>query len=261
MTDITFHDAEAAARLADVRAELVEHFRAAWEWEAVPCVMCGPKQASSLLVVKDGIDVRRCEACGHVFVSPRLPEAAVGELYGNAYWDIYSQAIGSPSLRDRVRFDYENGFGKLRRDILPFRQRGRLLDVGASNGGLVRAARESGFSAEGLEPSAEICELSRDLQGVDLYCGDIRDGHFTPESFDIITMHDVLEHVFEPFEVLVACRKVLAPRGIVVVETPTTDALDAVKDFEEWECMSPLEHVHLFSEANLAELFHRADLK
>jgi 2-polyprenyl-3-methyl-5-hydroxy-6-metoxy-1,4-benzoquinol methylase len=211
-----------------------------------------------LAITKDGIDVRRCSECGHLFVSPRLPEAAVSELYGNAYWDTYTQAIGSPALRDRVRFDYENGFGKLNRDVLPYRQSGRLLDVGASNGGLVRAARERGFTAEGLEPSADICALAAELQGIELYCGDIRDGHYPSGSFEIVTMHDVLEHVFEPLEILEACREVLVPGGILITETPTTEALDGRLDLAQWECMSPLEHVHLFSEANLARLYARA---
>ncbi len=251
-TEFTFHDPERTAAAEGIRRDLVAQLRARWSWEEVVCVVCAHATPTEPVSAKDGIEVVRCCACGHVFVSPRLPEEAVSELYGSTYWDLYQPAVGSPALAERVLFDYQNGFGKLERDVLPYRRPGRLLDVGASNGGMVRAARERGFDAHGIEPSAEVCDLARQLQGVELYCGDIRDNHFAAGSFDVVTMHDVLEHVFAPLEILRACRRVLAPGGLLVVETPTTDALGYLRDGDAWQNMSPLEHVHLFSEANLA---------
>ncbi|HMD45965.1 MAG TPA: class I SAM-dependent methyltransferase [Acidimicrobiales bacterium] len=252
-----FHDPQLAAEHADLRLALIGRMRDHYSWHDVPCVLCGPDVPTSLHTTKWTMDVRACDGCGHLFVSPRLPEEAVPELYGHAYWDEYSRGIGSPTLADRIAFDHQNGFGKLARDVEPFTGPCRLLDVGASNGGMVRAARERGFAAEGIEPSPETCAVAKDAHGIDLICGDVRTAGLADASFDVVTMHDVLEHVFEPLEILAACRQVLAPGGLLVIETPTTDSSDFLVTGDDWSDLSPLEHVHLFSEANLARALER----
>jgi len=251
-TVMQFYDPEAAARNQGLRDQLVDRMRSTYLWQEVPCVLCGPGAPSSYAVSKYGIDLRRCDWCDHLFVSPRLPEEAVPDLYGNAYWDDYARGVGSPTLEDRVAYDYQNGFGKLGRDVLPHRTGGRLLDVGASNGGMVRAARDRGFAAEGVEPSPETCAIAKRAHDIDLHCWDVRHLGLPARTFDVVTMHDVLEHLFEPIEVLRECRRLLAPGGLLVLETPTTDSLDFLVQGIGWADLSPLEHVNLFSEANAA---------
>jgi SAM-dependent methyltransferase len=256
-----FHVPELAEQHRQRRDDVIDRLRAQYRWDDVPCVLCGPAAATSHATTVDGIDLRTCDECGHLFVSPRLPEAAVADLYGQAYWTDYCLGIGSPTLAERTEYDYRNGFGKLQRDVLPFASAGRLLDVGASNGGTVRAARDLGFAAQGVEPSADICAAAKEAHGIELYCGDLRDLGLAAGSFDVVLLHDVVEHLFEPLAVLEACRRVLADGGVLVAETPTTDALTYVVDGDNWECMSPLEHVHLFSEENLARLVRRAGFR
>ena len=41
-----------------------------------------------------------------------------------------------------------------------------------------------------------------------------------PSSFDVVMMISVLEHVWEPLEVLRACRRVLRPKGSLVLNVP-----------------------------------------
>lgn len=246
-----FHDPDLAAQHTGLLDGLVARLRERYVWEDVACALCGPNASSSYATTKHGIDLRTCDACGHLYVSPRLPEEAVTELYGSAYWDDHAKAVGSPTLAERVAFDYQNGFGKLARDVQPYRRQGRLLDVGASNGGMVRAAREQGYVASGIEPSPDICALSERENGVELICGDLRTADLPPESLEIVTMHDVLEHLFDPIGTLRACREVLATGGLLVVETPTTDSLERHLRGDAWSQLNPLAHVNLFSEANL----------
>jgi SAM-dependent methyltransferase len=256
-----FHNSTKARDHAQLMARLVADMRARYEWEDVDCAVCGEPGPSTPAFDKWGLTMRTCDRCGHLFVSPRLPEAAVPELYGHAYWTDYSQAIGSPTLAQRIEFDYRNAFYKLRRDVLPFRTSGRLVDVGASNGGLVRAANESGFVACGVEPAADICALARAAHGVEMPCGDIRTLPFADASFDVVTMHDVLEHVFDPVGTLHACRRVLAPGGLLVVEMPSGDSVLAIEQGADWAQYSPLEHVNIFSEHNAARVMRHAGFR
>jgi SAM-dependent methyltransferase len=257
-----FHDPDKVRANRHIMERLVADFRARYEWIDVPCVVCGtPAEDTSFAFEKWGMDMRRCDGCGHLFVSPRLPEAAVPELYSSSYWTEYCQAIGSPTLAERLEFDHRNGFGKLHRDVLPFRSSGRLLDLGASNGGAVRAAVELGFEAYGLEPSSEICDLARRAHGVQMFAGSLAEQSFPDGWFDVVISHDVLEHMFEPVVELREVRRVLGPGGLLVIETPTTDSLNALDDGVDWAVYSPLEHVHLFSERNLSRVVAEAGFR
>ena len=210
---------------------------------------------------KWGITVCRCPGCSHLFVSPRMPKEAVPALYGSRYWHAHALATGCPPLAERLQFDYENAQTKLDRDVLPFRRSGRLLDVGASNGGFVRRASEQGFVAIGLEPSAEICSLARSANRVEMHCGTLLDDLFRPGSFDVMTLHDVLEHLLEPGADLIAAERLLAPGGLLVIETLTSSSLELAELGTDWPLLSPLEHPHYFSEHGGATLIQRSGLR
>ena len=244
-----FHDPELARERRHILDKLIARMRS-YAWTDVPCVVCGETERLDVALEKWGITMKRCGVCEHLFTSPRMPDHAVPELYGNFYWQQYQVAIGSPSIEERLAFDHANGDWKLRRDVLPHRSRGRMLDVGASSGGLVKQAADRGFDAAGLEPSADICEMARRAHGVTMYCGTLAEQEFADGAWDILTLHDVLEHMFEPVEEIREMRRVLAPGGLLVIETPSTSSRNHTEQGVEWSTISPLEHVHLFNEAN-----------
>jgi SAM-dependent methyltransferase len=248
-----FHDPELARQRRGMLDELIAQMRR-HPWTPVPCVVCGEAEQLSPAHEKWGIAMRRCDRCGHLFTSPRMPAAAVAELYGSFYWEQYQVAIGSPSLEERLAFDLAGGRHKLERDVLPHRRSGRLLDIGASSGGLVRQALDAGFDAAGLEPAPEVCRRAREVHGVRMYEGTLAGQAFPDASWDVITLHDVLEHLFEPVDELREIHRVLAPGGIVVIETPTTDSLNHAEQGVAWSTISPLEHVHLFSQRAAQQL-------
>jgi SAM-dependent methyltransferase len=244
-----FHDPKLASERRHILDQLIARMRS-YPWSDVPCVVCGEGERLDVALEKWGITMKRCEVCDHLFTSPRMPEHAVPELYGSFYWEQYQVAIGSPSIQERLAFDSGNGHLKLRRDVLPHRGSGRLLDVGASSGGLVKQASDMGFDAAGLEPSPEICTLARRAHGVTMYCGTLAEQEFADGAFDVITLHDVLEHMFEPVREIREMRRVLAPGGLVAIETPTSLSRNHADQGVEWTTISPLEHVHVFNEAN-----------
>jgi SAM-dependent methyltransferase len=98
----------------------------------------------------------------------------------------------------------------------------RLLDVGCAHGWFLEAAARRGYVTTGLEPDPTIAALTR------------RDGHAVisgffprdlPENavFDVITFHDVFEHLPSPREAADACFRRLSPGGILVVVIPSSE--------------------------------------
>lgn len=247
-----FHVPEVAAANRHLVGPLIAELKS-FAWSDVPCCVCGALRGRPAWE-KEGITVCSCESCGHLWVSPCMPEEAAAILYSSRYWEELQPGVGSPSLEQRVEFDYGNGDYKLKRDVLPYRQAGRLLDVGASNGGLVRRAQELGFQAAGLEPSADVCALARRAHGVVMFAGTLAEQRFPDASWDVITLHDVLEHVLDPVDELREIRRVLAPGGLFACETPTSSSLDFADLGVEWPTLSPVEHLNYFDERNAARV-------
>ena len=105
----------------------------------------------------------------------------------------------------------------------------KLLDVGAGRGELVRVAIESGaaeavgidYSADAVEMAGETLSAHRDDPRIRVIQGDARQLPFEDDSFDLVTMLDVVEHL-APAELAMAlaqARRVLRPGGHLFVHT------------------------------------------
>ena len=103
---------------------------------------------------------------------------------------------------------------------------GRFLEIGCAGGWLLKAAGEAGWKARGVEISKEAAEFAAKKLGLEVFCGSLNEATFPPESFDVIYMADVLEHVPDPVGFSVELRRIVAPQGYVVVCGPT--ALNAL---------------------------------
>ena len=134
---------------------------------------------------------------------------------------------------------------------------GRWLEVGFGAGALLATAEEFGFEALGLDVRPACVEGMRAL-GYAAEQGRLEDLD-AAESFDVVSLADVLEHVPFPAETLAAARRVLRPGGLLFVSAPNLDCL-------EWRVLhqagknpywAELEHYHNFSREHLCWLLDR----
>lgn len=248
---ITFHDpTRCKPELYQERLKMLS----AVKRQKVACPVCDSHVSYDVLGTKLGFQVVRCSRCRHVYVNPQLDPEAVALIYDHSYWDELQPSVGSPSLQERLAFDYQNALAKLQRDILPWKTNGRFLDVGCSNGALVKRAMEIGFEAVGLEVSDDVADVGRKVFGVDVRAGTVLTVGLPQASFDVVTMYDVVEHMFSPRADLNGVHGLLRPGGIVVIETVNTDSLNFQEYGLDWTYVMPVEHVHYFSEANLIKV-------
>lgn len=102
----------------------------------------------------------------------------------------------------------------------------RLLDVGAGLGELVVCALERGADAYGIEPDADAAAIARLLlesRGHDPERVQAGVGETLPHddaSFDVVTCHNVLEHVRDVRAVVTELTRVVRPGGHVLVSVP-----------------------------------------
>jgi 2-polyprenyl-3-methyl-5-hydroxy-6-metoxy-1,4-benzoquinol methylase len=103
--------------------------------------------------------------------------------------------------------------------------RGRLLDIGAGRGELLQAAIEAGWSAVGIEPSASFAEqISRHSQA-EVRQDSLEDCHFESESFDVVILSAVLEHLYDPSRTIGEIARILRPGGVLFLDVPNEAGL------------------------------------
>jgi 2-polyprenyl-3-methyl-5-hydroxy-6-metoxy-1,4-benzoquinol methylase len=104
---------------------------------------------------------------------------------------------------------------------------GHLLDVGCAVGFLLVAARERGFTVQGVEMSAWASQYARDENQLDVKTGRLETANFPAASFDAVVMADVIEHLTDPPNTLQAIHRVLKPDGRLLLLTPDVGSIAA----------------------------------
>ena len=145
-------------------------------------------------------------------------------------------------------------------------EKGKLLDVGAATGFFLTLARRRGWTVQGVEVSPHAAQMARD-KGLDVRTGIIGTVEFEPQSFDVVTMWDVIEHMENPRLELDCIARLLKPSGILAINTPDAGSALAKIAGNHWHLVIPPEHLNLFTEASLRKALsqtgfdHLASLK
>lgn len=125
--------------------------------------------------------------------------------------------------------------------------RKRLLDVGCGNGQFLVQMQQLGWEVAGVEPDPEAVCLAKKHLGSGIFQGTLEKAKFPDDSFDAITMNHVIEHVPNPIELLVECRRDLKPGGKLVVVTPNIRSLVRCLFGKYWSGWEVPLHFFLFS--------------
>ncbi len=101
---------------------------------------------------------------------------------------------------------------------------GRFLDVGAGEGWALNFFAQIGWSCLGLDYSGFGCEKQNPNVSERLITGDIYNNLALlinrQERYNLILLDNVLEHVLDPFSLLVNLQKLVSPGGVLIVEVP-----------------------------------------
>jgi SAM-dependent methyltransferase len=126
-----------------------------------------------------------------------------------------------------------------------------------------RLAQNLGFIAQGVEPAPKAAAAAQ-AAGLNVRQGLLQEMDYPADSFDAITLFEVLEHVREPLPLLRECYRVLAPRGLVVIGTGNTASWTAVAMKSRWEYLDIGRHgghVSFFNPWSMTVLAQRAGFR
>lgn len=173
--------------------------------------------------------VVRCAKCGLVYLNPRLSPDRIIEAYAGGEDRAF---IKQDNMRIRTFVEALKELSeKYQLKLLP---ETKVLDVGCAGGAFLRAAKQVGLSPIGVEPSYWLSEYARKEHGLDVRTGTLPEQIFDLESFDLITLWDVIEHLPDPGKELDQIYTILKPSGILVVNYPDFASLPAMLLGRKW---------------------------
>jgi len=207
----------------------------------------------------------RCGNCSHQYPNPMpFPEGSLDELYVDA--DAYFRGHD-------VEKKKQNGLGLMREFERRLGKKGRFLDVGCGAGELLWAAKESGWDAQGIDPSKEFIEIGRERLGVEGRVCTLEEAAFPDEHFDAVIMGGIIEHLYNPLETLKEIHRILKPDGWFWFDAPNEDGLYMkIGNFymrflrgKDWVVTLaptfPPYHVQGFNVKSLRKIVERADFE
>jgi 2-polyprenyl-3-methyl-5-hydroxy-6-metoxy-1,4-benzoquinol methylase len=230
----------------------------------------------------------RCSHCKSGYLDPRPNQETVGLAYANYVTHepqrpIPTQAIKLARLKLRNgylnrKFGYHEspswrcGYWIMR--LMPFPIRGewdhrarhlripefgtnRLLDVGCGNGNFLRDARSAGWDVQGTDLDPVAVETARRL-GISVWEGRYDTAPFDPSSFDVITTHQVIEHVPDPLIFLRTLFNWLKPGGLLWIGTPNLDCPIHERFGEFYGNLHPPQHTVMLNQTSLINLTQSA---
>ena len=128
------------------------------------------------------------------------------------------------------------------RHIPKARKGSRLLDVGSGDGSFLSRARGAGWDVVGVEPDPQAWAISRQA-GLDVRHGGVECVSGERESFDVITMNHVIEHVRDPRQELLQAYALLKPAGLLYLETPNIESRGHEHFGPHWYALDPPRHL------------------
>lgn len=212
--------------------------------------------------------LRRCNTCDHVSTNPIPGPDILSEYYPAKYYS-YAEPIDG-GLSGRVKrwlFQVASDpVGKMARSflgkhiaILPVRSHsGSVLDMGCGSGKFLSFMKGVGWKTYGTDISPQAVEVAKS-RGHQVSCGDVRQAGFSDNFFDLITLNNVLEHVYDPIGTLQELHRILRPGGELIICVPNFDCYERQVFGEHWNPLKIPVHFHHFNSKSLALALLTAD--
>lgn len=223
------------------------------------CPLCKGESWAHYLDCKDytvSLEVFRlmqCNGCSLVATSPRPAPEDLGGYYASE--DYISHTESKKGLINRIylmarKYALGNKKRLINREM---DRRGNLLDYGCGTGAFLHSMAEDGWQVQGIEPDEQARAIAEKRNGQKIQTPSDLSG-FAENSFDVITLWHVLEHVYEPLELCKEFFRILKPGGKLYLALPNHLSQDARKYRGAWAAYDVPRHLFHFNRLNINDI-------
>ena len=134
--------------------------------------------------------------------------------------------------------------------------KGRILDIGAGTGDFLLECKNQNWDILGIEPNDKAKGIAL---GKGIKFGDTIE-KLESNSFDVITMWHVLEHVPDVEHQVAELKRLLKPSGTIIIAVPNFKSYDANHYKEFWAAYDVPRHLWHFSKTAIEKLFDKQNM-
>jgi SAM-dependent methyltransferase len=224
----------------------------------------------------------RCQGCNLIFLSLRPLEREIYHFYPEEY-DPYQpkqlpKSLSNANLSSRKLFQRHPSIEIPQKKILnlsktmlnsifaeslperlqkfyePSKTGLTLLDFGCGSEQFLNSAREKGWNPIGIDFSCKVVERIRYRGHKALLMSPKVWNQIEDESLDFVRMNHVLEHLYEPKEILQAIYAKMKPGGVLHIAVPNPYGISAQIFRSNWWGLECPRHIMLYSPSLLKEI-------
>jgi SAM-dependent methyltransferase len=190
-----------------------------------------------------------CQNCQHKFLDHQFSPADLTDLYSNYYpRSSFSIDEFKPLTYKKGFSSWFNGEGQSAYTYVP--ENVTILDIGCGFGQSLAYHQDRGCDVFGVEADSNIKRVAEKF-GFNVKVGLFDACDYKPDTFDYVTMDQVLEHVTDPADVLKGINLILKDNGHLVLSFPNANGWGAKIFRKKWINWHTPYHLHFYSDESL----------
>jgi len=193
------------------------------------CDLCGDNISKRLCDIHT-TTIFQCEECGLMYRYPLPTKEELKNYYSSGYYQEYGFREYAQRKYHIIKYRFEPILNFFRGQTLnmEFSSKShiqgltppKVLDIGCALGFFIELLKKQGWEAKGVEFSADAAQYAKKELGLEVDIGSVEEIGFETNSFDVVTMLDVLEHVLSPNKILKEINRILKREGLILATVP-----------------------------------------
>lgn len=228
------------------------------------CPWCNSENNSKFLELKDyfltqeNFEILECNECKLLFTSPCPAPDKIGDYYKSEDYLSHNESKKGivPTIYNLVKkVNIKNKFKIATNRQQTTANNQNILDIGCGVGDFLNYAKEKGCNITGIEPSEDARKIAESKLGTKIFSPEELQ-NIPNESFDIVTMWHVLEHVADLKTEIHHLERIVKKNGRLVLALPNYKSFDAEYYKDKWAAYDVPRHLNHFSRTSIKNIFN-----
>jgi len=185
------------------------------------CKVCDSEKIYKYHYDINGNSIYICGDCKVQFMNPQYTDE-----YLNDYYSKYTK--DEPQWDEPLSYGHNFYLSLIEKYTT---SKGTLLDVGCGKGHLLKEAKKRGWEVFGYDVDCKSTEYFSKKHNIKMFCGDFEKIKWESNSFNLVSMHQVFEHLKNPLSQLQIINSILIEGGLLFIVIPNIKSLSSIIKF------------------------------